>query len=88
MTNNSDNNDILAKQADEIIQLRADIKKTRKRRSYSRSKLRKHFAEVKRLREEFNFSFPDIALWLRKYKRTRMSPDGVRSAYNRINDEF
>ena len=79
--------DILAAEASEIIKLKKDLKDKRKKRSYSGSKLRKHFAEAKRLKEEFGFSFEDIALWLRKYKRIKMKADGVRSAYRRIEKE-
>ena len=81
-------NDTLATEAQEIKKLKEDIKKRRKKRSYSRSKLRKHFSEAKRLKEEFNFSFEDIALWLRQYKRIKMTADGVRSSYRRIEKEL
>lgn len=81
-------NDLLASEAAKILELRKDIKEKRKKRNFSRSKLRKFFPEAKRLKEEFKFSFEDIALWLRRYKRVKMTPDGVRSSYRRIEKEL
>lgn len=80
--------DTLALQVEQTLKLKKEIKERRRKRNYHGSKLRKHFAEAKRLREEYNFSFADISLWLRQHKRTKMTPDGVRSAYNRINKEL
>lgn len=80
-------NDILKAEAKEILALKDDLKKRRKKRNYSGSKLRKHFAEARRLKEEFNFSFADISLWLRRCKRVKMEAEGVRSAYRRIEKE-
>lgn len=80
--------DVLAAQANEILQLKRDLKKKKKKTNYSRSKLRKFFPEARRLKEEFGFSFPDISMWLREKKRVVMSPDGVRSAYRRIESEM
>lgn len=79
--------DVLAAEAKDILELKADIKKRRKKKNYSQSKLRKYFAEAQRLKDEFGFSFSDIALWLREKKRVNMKPDGVRSAYRRIERE-
>ena len=80
--------DVLAVEAEEILKLKEDIKQRRKKRNFSRSKLRKYFAEAKRLKEEFGFSFEDIALWLRQCKRVKMTADGVRSSYRRIEKEL
>lgn len=80
--------DLLAVEAEEILKLKEDIKKRRKKRNFSRSKLRKYFAETKRLKDEFDFSFEDIALWLRQCKRVKMTADGVRSSYRRIEKEL
>ena len=80
--------DILSQEASEILALKAKIKAQRKRKVFSQSKLRKHFAEAKRLREEFGFTFADITLWLRQKKRVKMTVNGVKSAYNRINKEY
>lgn len=80
--------DVLAVEAEEILRLKEDIKQRRKKRNFSRSKLRKYFAEAKRLKEEFGFSFDDIALWLRQKKRIKMTTDGVRSSYRRIEKEL
>ena len=85
---NKDMKDILAVEAEAIIEYKKQLKKQRRKSNYSRSKLRKYFTETKRLKEEFNFSFEDISLWLRKYKRVKMTADGVRSAYNRIKKEY
>ncbi|MCS6271832.1 hypothetical protein G3489_19345 [Shewanella baltica] len=86
---NKDNkNDLLANEAIEIVKLKNELKARRKKRSYSRSKLRKYFAEAKRLKEEFGFSFEDISLWLRQFKKIKMTPDGVRSSYRRIEKEI
>ena len=85
--NRKASNDLLAVEAKAILQLKEDIKKRRRKRNFSRSKLRKYFAEAKRLKDEFNFSFEDIALWLRQCKRVKMTADGVRSSYRRIEKE-
>jgi len=81
-------NDILALEAQEILELKAKLKAQRKKKNYSGSKLRKHFEEAKRLKEEFDFSFADIQLWLRNKKRVKMTVNGVKSAYRRIDAEI
>lgn len=83
-----DRNEPLSTQAKKIIELREEIKSKRKKKNYNGSKLRKYFAEAKELREDYNFSFADLSLWLRQYKRVKLTPDGVRSAYNRIAKEI
>jgi translation initiation factor RLI1 len=80
-------NDSLARDVEDILKIKKELKAKRRKRNFSGSKLRKHFAEAKRLKEEFCFSFDDIALWLRTKKRVKMTPDGVRSAYRRIEKE-
>lgn len=78
----------LAQEAIEIQKLKAELAEKRKKKRYSGSKLRKYFPEAKQLREEHGFSFADIALWLRTKKRVKLSTDGVRSAYQRIEKEL
>lgn len=79
--------DALAAEVDQILRLKKDIKERRRKRNFSRSKLRKYFEEAKRLKEEFDFSFEDISLWLRQFKKIKMTADGVRSSYRRIEKE-
>lgn len=79
--------DALKSEVQEILKLKEELKLRRRKRNFSGSKLRKFFPEVKRLKEEFGFSFEDIALWLRQFKRVKLTADGVRSAYRRIEAE-
>ncbi len=78
----------LEKEAKRILQLKAEIRERRKRKAYSGSKLRRFFGEAKVLREVYGFTFEDISLWLREFKRVKLSPAGVKSAYHRIDDEL
>ena len=80
--------DVLTLEAQEIVAYKKELKILRRKSNYSRTKLRKYFIEARRLKEEFNFSFKDISLWLRKYKHVKLTPDGVRTAYNRIKKEY
>ncbi len=61
-----------------------EIKIRLKKRSFSRSKIRPYFVEIKHLRDDHGFSFNEISLWLRTFKNVKISPDGVRTAYQRV----
>lgn len=77
----------LENEVEKLKSIKAEIKSKRKKRNYSGSKLRPYFIEAKKLKEDYKFSFADISLWLKTFKKIKMKPDGVRSAYRRIEKE-
>jgi len=59
------------------------IKKIRKKRRISSSRLNKYLHEILELSLLHDASYADIALWLRTYKRTKVSRQAVGTFINR-----
>lgn len=68
-------------EATEIKKLNEAIKKGKAKGSYGKSKLRKYQTEILKLRDNFDLTFSEIVLWLKLYRKIKVSRSSVSSFY-------
>jgi hypothetical protein len=69
--------------ADQAATIRA-LDKQRKAKAYSKSVIRRFYPELKILKEQQDLSFPQLVLWLQKFKKISITASGLKSTYYRI----